>query len=115
VERDLPQWNGIWNEINNSLIADPDPDPLQWPEEEDLPGFKTTFLRYLTAVENLSNEFTELVAEAFGLPPDGLAQFYGARDRIQHRSKVRWWVPHTPDPDLAFKCRIPSPPLPPPP
>jgi len=53
-----------------------------------LPGFKTTFLRYLTAVENLSNEFTELVAEVFGLPSDGLAQFYGARDRIQHRSKI---------------------------
>ncbi|KAF8503317.1 Clavaminate synthase-like protein [Russula emetica] len=62
--------------------------PSQWPEEEDLPGFKTTFLRYLTAVENLSNEFTELVAEVFGLPSDGLAQFYGARDRIQHRSKI---------------------------
>jgi hypothetical protein len=55
-----------------------------------LPGFKTTFLRYLAAVEDLSNEFTELVAEAFGLPSDGLAQFYGAHDRIQHRSKVRW-------------------------
>lgn len=55
-----------------------------------MPGFKTSFLRYLKAVENLSNEFTELVAEAFGLPSDGLAQFYGARaDRIQHRSKVR--------------------------
>jgi isopenicillin N synthase-like dioxygenase len=54
-----------------------------------VPGFKRTFLRYLAAVENLSNDFTELVAEAFGLPSDGLAQFYGARDRIQHRSKVR--------------------------
>lgn len=57
-----------------------------------MPGFRTTFLRYLAAVENLSNEFTELVAEALGLPSDGLAQFYGgvsARDRIQHRSKVR--------------------------
>lgn len=62
---------------------------MQWPEEEDLPGFKTTFLRYLKAVENLSNEFTELVAEALGLPSDGLARFYGSRDRIQHRSKVR--------------------------
>lgn len=55
-----------------------------------MPGFKSTFLRYLAAVENLSNEFTGLVAEALGLPSDGLARFYGARDRIQHRSKVRW-------------------------
>ena len=46
-------------------------------------------MRYLAAVEDLSNEFTELVAEALGLPSDGLTQFYGARDRIQHRSKVR--------------------------
>jgi isopenicillin N synthase-like dioxygenase len=72
---------------------------MQWPEEEDLPGFKKTFLRYLKAVENLSNEFTGLVAEAFGLPSDGLARFYGARaDRIQHRSKVRLVrpPPHTP-------------------
>lgn len=70
---------------------------MQWPEEEDLPGFKKTFLRYLKAVENLSNEFTGLVAEAFGLPSDGLAQFYGARaNRIQHRSKVRLVAPpHT--------------------
>jgi hypothetical protein len=83
------------------LMADPCT-PLQWPEEEDVPGFKATFLRYLKAVEDLSNEFTELVAEAFGLPSDGLAQFYGARaDRIQHRSKVRWLVPHTPHPRFS--------------
>jgi hypothetical protein len=52
-------------------------------------GFKATFLRYLAAVENLSYEFTGLVAEALGLPPNGLAQFYDARERMQHRSKVR--------------------------
>ena len=69
-----------------------------------MPGFKTTFLRYLAAVETLSNEFTGLVAEAFGLPSDGLAQFYGARaDRIQHRSKVRL-VPL--DSDFAFNAAL---------
>jgi isopenicillin N synthase-like dioxygenase len=60
----------------------------QWPEEEDVPGFKTTYLRYLEAVENLSYEFTELVAVALGLPPDGLAEFFDARELMQHRSKV---------------------------
>ena len=54
-----------------------------------MPGFKATFLRYLAAVEDLSYEFTGLVAEALGLPPDGLAQFYDARELMQHRSKVR--------------------------
>ncbi|KAH9993768.1 Clavaminate synthase-like protein [Russula vinacea] len=63
--------------------------PSQWPEEEDVPGFKTTYLRYLDAVVSLSHEFTGLVAEALGLPPDGLAHFYGPRDeRTQHRSKI---------------------------
>ncbi len=76
---------------------------VQWPEEEDLPGFKTTFLRYLKAVEDLSNEFTELVAEALGLPSDGLAQFYGSRDRIQHRSKVRALVHPHPRAPLIYK------------
>jgi isopenicillin N synthase-like dioxygenase len=60
----------------------------QWPDDEDVPGFKVTYLRYLEAVENLSYEFTELVAEALGLPPDGLAEFFDARERMQHRSKV---------------------------
>ncbi len=55
-----------------------------------MPGFKTTYLRYLAAVENLSYEFTRLVAEAFGLSSDGLAQFYGPREDTQHRSKVRF-------------------------
>lgn len=54
-----------------------------------MPGFKTTFLRYLSAVESLSYEFVGLVAEALGLSPDGLAEFYDARERMQHRAKVR--------------------------
>lgn len=53
-----------------------------------MPGFKTTFSRYLGAVESLSYEFTGLVAEALGLPPDGLARFYDARERMQHRAKI---------------------------
>ncbi|KAH9035907.1 Clavaminate synthase-like protein [Lactarius pseudohatsudake] len=62
--------------------------PSQWPEEEDVPGFKTTFERYLAAVESLSYEFVRLVAEALGLVPDGLAQFFDARERMQHHAKL---------------------------
>jgi isopenicillin N synthase-like dioxygenase len=61
----------------------------QWPEEKDVPGFKSTFLRYLEAVENLSYEFIGLMAEALGLPPDGLAEFFDGQGRMQHRAKVR--------------------------
>jgi hypothetical protein len=63
---------------------------VQWPDEEDVEGFKETYLRYLGEVENLGYEFVQLVAEALGLPPDGLARFYDAPERMQHRSKVRF-------------------------
>ena len=45
-------------------------------------------MRYLAAVESLGYEFVRLVAEALGLAPDGLARFYDAPERMQHRSKV---------------------------
>jgi len=74
-----------------------------------VPGFKTTFSRYLGAVESLSYEFTGLVAEALGLPPDGLAQFYDASERMQHRAKVRCFCvglgPPPPHPPLLFDQR----------
>jgi len=96
--------NRTGNNESNSLIP-----LLQWPEEEDVPGFKTTYLRYLAAVEDLSYEFTGLVAEAFGLSSDGLAQFYGARECMQHRSKVRssWNHTHTHTADGATITHAP--------
>ncbi|KZV73418.1 Clavaminate synthase-like protein [Peniophora sp. CONT] len=63
--------------------------PAQWPEEEDLPGFKDVVDRYLKAVEQLSYTFIELVAEALGLPPDGFARFFAARENTMHRAKAR--------------------------
>jgi len=53
-----------------------------------VPGFKQTYLRYLSEVESLSFAFIGLVAEALGLGPDGLEQFYDARGPMQHRSKI---------------------------
>jgi len=50
-----------------------------------VPGFKTAFVWYLAAVESLSYEFVRLVAEALGL-----ARFFDARKRMQHRVKVQY-------------------------
>ena len=43
---------------------------------------------YLEQVEALSYDFASLIAEALGLPSDGLSQFYDKTDNMQHRSKV---------------------------
>ena len=53
-----------------------------------MPGFKTAFVKYLAAVESLSYEFVRLVAEALGL-----ARFFDARERMQHRAKVQHATP----------------------
>lgn len=45
-------------------------------------------LRYLAAVEKLSFEFTNLLAEALGLPPDALKAFYETEIPVQHWAKV---------------------------
>lgn len=62
--------------------------PSQWPDESDLPGFESTFLRYLAQVERLSYDFTALIAEAFALPSDALGRFFDEESRMQHRAKV---------------------------
>ncbi|KAH9932496.1 uncharacterized protein B0H18DRAFT_1083252 [Fomitopsis serialis] len=62
--------------------------PAQWPEDELLPGFKAAMLRYLAGVEMLSYEFTNLLAEAFGLPLDALKAFYETEMPVQHWAKV---------------------------
>ena len=60
----------------------------QWPDEQDLPGFKETFLKYLEQVERLSYEFNSLLAEAFGLSPAALSPFFDAPENMQHRAKI---------------------------
>ena len=61
------------------------PDNVKWPDEELIPGFRDVLERYLGQVEDLSHRFSSLIAEAFGLGPDGLAQFYGIPPFVQHR------------------------------
>ena len=61
---------------------------IQWPDEEDIPGFKATMLTYLNQLVNLSYEFISLLAEAFGLPSDALSVFYDAAEDMHHRGKI---------------------------
>jgi hypothetical protein len=44
--------------------------------------------RYLAQVQDLSYKFISLLAEAFGLPPNGLAHFYDTDHLMQHRAKI---------------------------
>ncbi|KAK7001541.1 Clavaminate synthase-like protein [Favolaschia claudopus] len=62
--------------------------PSQWPDESLLPGFKVTMERYLLDVQQLSYDFIGLLAEAFGLPPEALKQYYDTDERMQHRGKI---------------------------
>ncbi|TFK20751.1 iron/ascorbate oxidoreductase [Coprinopsis marcescibilis] len=62
--------------------------PCQWPEEELLPGFREALEAYLDAVQDLSYQFSSLVAESLGLGPDGLAKFYDKDEFMQHRAKI---------------------------
>ena len=64
------------------------PDNVKWPDEELIPGFRDVLERYLGQVEDLSYRFSSLIAEAFGLGPDGLTQFYDIPSLMQHRSKI---------------------------
>jgi isopenicillin N synthase-like dioxygenase len=53
-----------------------------------MPGFKKAMQTYLSEVEKLSYEFTAMVAEALGLGPAGLGEFFDNHDSMQHRCKV---------------------------
>lgn len=60
---------------------------FEWPDEEDIPGFKEAFLRFLSECEELSYEFIDFIAEALGLEKDALRIFFDPG--MQHRAKVR--------------------------
>ncbi|KAI0074433.1 Clavaminate synthase-like protein [Panus rudis PR-1116 ss-1] len=60
----------------------------QWPDEELVPGFKETFLRYIDQVEKLSLEFIDLLAEAIGISPSDFDRFFNPGRHMQHRAKV---------------------------
>ncbi|KAI0030372.1 Clavaminate synthase-like protein [Vararia minispora EC-137] len=76
----LPDYRRLWG-------------PAQWPAEDELPGFKETVLEYLKQVTELSELFIQLVAEALGLPSDGLARFFDEKRGVMHRSKIVKYPP----------------------
>ncbi|KAF2258619.1 putative oxidoreductase [Lojkania enalia] len=55
--------------------------PNQWPDENDVPGFRHAFDTYLAAVGKLGEIMNMLVAEALGLDPMGLMKFFGSPPR----------------------------------
>ncbi|KAF8169080.1 hypothetical protein BJ912DRAFT_187178 [Pholiota molesta] len=62
--------------------------PPQWPDEKLIPGFRDVMERYLEQVEDLGYKFCSLIAEAFGLGPEGLSAFFDTPDLMQHRAKI---------------------------
>ncbi|KAF9059515.1 hypothetical protein BDP27DRAFT_1431226 [Rhodocollybia butyracea] len=62
--------------------------PSQYPDEALIPGFQHTMQTYLSQVTSLGTRIIALIAEALGLPPDGLSRFYDTPDRMQHRGKI---------------------------
>ncbi|KAH8829153.1 Clavaminate synthase-like protein [Flagelloscypha sp. PMI_526] len=62
--------------------------PSQWPDESLLPGFQDMYNTYLDAVSQLSMEFVVLLAQALGLEPQALLNFYDQPELMQHRSKI---------------------------
>ncbi len=44
--------------------------------------------RYFDQMQDLSYAFSSLIAEAFGLGPNGLSQFYDSPELMQHRGKI---------------------------
>jgi len=60
----------------------------QWPDEDLIPGFKTTVEEYFRQVQTLGYQSISLIAEAFGLGPDALDKFYDSDEVMRHRGKV---------------------------
>lgn len=61
---------------------------LQFPDDEDVPGFKATANDYYSRLAELSYELIGLLSEALGLPHDALSAYFESPDQIQHRGKI---------------------------
>ncbi|EXJ53651.1 uncharacterized protein A1O5_13102 [Cladophialophora psammophila CBS 110553] len=60
--------------------------PNQWPDPSALPRFREVYEDYMSRMGDMSIEFTGLIAEAIGLPPDAFAQFFD--EAQQHKLKI---------------------------
>ncbi|KAK8064837.1 Clavaminate synthase-like protein [Apiospora phragmitis] len=64
--------------------------PNQWPSASVLPDFRPVFAEYMARMGSVSVQFTSLIAEAVGLPPDAFDKYFdgpGAVDQ-QHKLKI---------------------------
>ncbi|KAJ3569588.1 hypothetical protein NP233_g4959 [Leucocoprinus birnbaumii] len=88
------QWNFGTGDRCRWQKGDPDyyrlwgKNQASWPDEALIPGFREMLETYLSQVEELSYDFSSLVAEALGLGPTGLKHFYDAKELMQHRGKI---------------------------
>ncbi|KFA73098.1 hypothetical protein S40288_02754 [Stachybotrys chartarum IBT 40288] len=60
--------------------------PNQWPAEDSLPGFRSTYTEYIKLMSVMSINFTSLIAEAIELPPDAFNKYFDADQ--QHKLKI---------------------------
>ncbi|KID95662.1 Oxoglutarate/iron-dependent oxygenase, partial [Metarhizium majus ARSEF 297] len=67
--------------------------PSQWPDEEDVPGFRHATETYLESVGDLGRAMTHLVAEALGLEPFALDRFFLHELPRNKLSVVRYCAP----------------------
>ncbi|KAK8016417.1 2OG-Fe(II) oxygenase [Apiospora rasikravindrae] len=61
--------------------------PNQWPSESALPGFRPIFTEYMSRMGAVSVQFTSLIAEAVGLPPDAFDKYFDGPQQ-QHKLKI---------------------------
>ncbi|KAI4283467.1 MAG: hypothetical protein L6R35_005172 [Caloplaca aegaea] len=67
--------------------------PSQWPDEEDIPGFRHAIETYLSSVGELGRAMSRLVAEALDLEPSAFAKFFNQEAPRNKLSVVRYCVP----------------------
>ncbi|KAJ4187066.1 Hypothetical protein NCS54_00139300 [Fusarium falciforme] len=60
--------------------------PNQWPAEESIPGFRSTYTDYMNRMGDISIYFTSLIAEAIELPSDAFSKYFDADQ--QHKLKI---------------------------
>jgi isopenicillin N synthase-like dioxygenase len=58
-----------------------------------LPGFKATFVRYISTLQKLSNDLLSLVAEALELPPNAFSRFFETGGNQDRAKIVKYPVP----------------------
>ena len=60
--------------------------PNQWPDPGLLPKFRPSYEQYMQKMGDMSMEFTSLIAEAIGLPPNAFERFFDKAQ--QHKLKI---------------------------